>query len=272
MNAERFDFHLHTSCSDGALAPSAVLAEAARAGLAGVSITDHDTADAYRELEAGAKRAGLPRVLPGIEVSAACDGTEIHILGYFPGGFPDGLGAMVERLLEEREERIREGILRLATKGMVLDWQDVMAEAAGRVVSRGHMAQALVKKRLLPNIYAAFPDILGPETVRVPRAEGREVVSQISRLGGVAVWAHPSPQLLDRFLAWLIEAGLAGVEILTPRRRSSERRKVEERIAGRGLLVSGGSDWHGHDVRQPLGRFTVGRSEVGGFLERIGWR
>src|SRR5688572_18644302 len=152
----RFDFHLHTRCSDGAKAPLEVLALGARAGLAGVSITDHDTADAYQEIGSAGRTWPALRILPGIEVSAACEGVEVHILGYFPRGFPRGALLMAERLLEERGERIREGVERLSKRGMHLDWKDVLEEAAGRAVSRGHLAQALVKKRFVPHVHAAF--------------------------------------------------------------------------------------------------------------------
>jgi hypothetical protein len=266
---KRFDFHLHTRCSDGARAPGEVVELAVRAGLAGVSITDHDTADAYAEI--GAAGSGELRVLPGIEVSAACEGVEVHILGYFPDGFPPGALEMAERLLAERGERMREGVERLLRRGMRLEWKDVLEEAPGRAVSRGHLAQALVKKGFVPNVCAAFPDVLGPETVKPPAADARGIVRELSRLGGIAVWAHPSPPLLDRFLAALVEAGLGGVELHTPRRSSGEKRQVESRIAGHGLFVSGGSDWHGHNRREPLGNFSVRASAVGGFLRAVGW-
>ena len=104
---DRFDFHLHTRCSDGAKPPLEVLALGARAGLAGVSITDHDTADAYQEIGSAARTWPALRILPGIEVSATCEGVEVHILGYFPQGFPSGALLMAERLLGERGERMR---------------------------------------------------------------------------------------------------------------------------------------------------------------------
>jgi len=263
---ERFDFHLHTRCSDGARTPGEALEMAERAGLAGVSITDHDTADAYAEI--GNVRRGALRVLPGIEVSASCEGVELHILGYFPAGFPPGALAMAERLLAERIERIREGVERLSQRGMRLEWTDVLEEAAGRAVSRGHLALALHRKRFVPNVCAAFPDVLGPGTVRPPGADARGIVGEIGRLGGIAVWAHPSAALLDRFLPALVEAGLHGVELHTPRRSSGEKRQLETRLAGQRLFVSGGSDWHGH---RPLGQFSVRASQIRGFLDAIAW-
>jgi len=266
---ERFDFHLHTRCSDRARSPGEVLELAGQAGLAGVSITDHDTADAYAEI--GTARSGGLRILPGIEVSASCEGVELHILGYFPAGFPPGALALAERLLAERLERMREGVERLSQRGMRLEWTDVLEEAAGRAVSRGHLALALQKKKFVPNVCAAFPDVLGPETVKPPGADARGIVTEIGRLGGIAVWAHPSPALLDRFLPALVGAGLAGVELHTPRRSAGDKRQLETRLAGQRLFVSGGSDWHGHNRREPLGNFSVRASQVREFLNAVGW-
>ena len=66
MPSDRADLHIHTTASDGSLTPEEVVNEAARIGLAGVGITDHDTID-------GAKKAmscmSEVLVIPGIEVT-----------------------------------------------------------------------------------------------------------------------------------------------------------------------------------------------------------
>ena len=268
MAGERFDFHLHTAFSDGARSPQEALDAARKAGLAGISFTDHDTADAYAGLMADPGDG--PRILPGIEVSASRDGVEMHILGYFPGGIPEGLQNLVDRLLTERMDRIQDGVNRLGEKGIALSWAEVLAEAGGRVVSRGHLAQVLVKKHYIPHIYAAFPGLLGPETVRPPGVDAREVVREILRLGGIPIWAHPIVDHVGPFLEGLVEAGLVGVEAYTPRRRPAEMKRLLTGIAGRSLILTGGSDWHGQE-KEPLGRFTVGDREVGDFLREIGW-
>lgn len=239
-----------------------------RAGLSGISITDHDTAEAYGDLEGNGPPG--PRVLPGIEVSAAIDGVELHVLGYYPRGLPPGLSDLTRGLVAERMERIREGVAKLSGRGIEISWKDVLAEAKQGVVSRGHVAQILLRKRYVPNIYAAFPDLLGPEIVPPPEVDAREIVRELSRLGGITVLAHPSLESMERFLGGLREAGLEGVEILTPRRRSGERERLLREIRDLGLLVTGGSDWHGQD-EEPLGKFWVTAAEVGGFLRAIGW-
>ena len=268
MIEDRFDFHLHTSCSDGTKTAAEAVELAARGGLAGVSLTDHDTIDAYA--------GGLPatpgglRVLPGIEVSAAIEGVEVHILGYFPGGFPPGVAEMVDRLLLARSRRIRDGLRQLAHRGIEISWSEVEEEAGGRVVSRGHLAQILVKKHYVATVYDAFPDLLGPQVVRAPEAEAREIIAEIRSLSGIAMWAHPTVEHTERFLDDLVLAGLEGIELYTARRRATERERILRRAEGKNLMLSGGSDWHGQE-KESLGRFAVGAHEVGGFLRRIGW-
>jgi predicted metal-dependent phosphoesterase TrpH len=91
---------------------------------------------------------------------------------------------------------------------------------------------------------------LGPEeTVRLARASG-----------AVPILAHPhtiqvdDEENLGGFMARLATAGLVGVEVLYPgydRKRRKELSTVAERI---GLLVSGGSDYHGtYKVHNKLG-------------------
>jgi 3',5'-nucleoside bisphosphate phosphatase len=268
VTEERFDFHIHTRASDGTLSPREVGAVAARSGLAGISYTDHDTVAAYPDLPVGMGQAS-PKVLPGIEVSASIDGTEIHILGYFPGGFPAGLEPMVRTLLEDRARRIREGLRNLVERGVDIGWAELAAEAAGGVMSRGHLAQILVRKGYVKNVCKAFPSLLGPDVIRPPSADGREVVKEVLRLGGIPVWAHPMVDHMG-FLDGLREAGLAGFELHTAWRRATETRKLRRKISGSGLLVTGGSDWHGL-IEEKLGAWSVGREEVTDFLRTIGW-
>jgi len=271
LESARYDFHIHSHCSDGARSPAELLDLAARRGVQGISITDHDTVDAYAHLPAPAV-PGAPRVLPAIEISAVSRGIELHILAYFPGGLPEGLHRLADRLLSKREERIREGLARLVKeKGIRLAWEDVRAESRGRAISRGHLAQALVRRKYIPSIAAAFPNLLGPEMVLPPDGEAREMVEEVLRLGGIPVLAHPSLANLTSFLDELVAAGLRGIELHTPRRRPADRERIEALAKGRGLLVTGGSDWHGHEEGKSLGDFTVGRAEVGEFLAAIGW-
>ena len=75
------DLHTHSTCSDGLLTPTALLALAARRGLAAIALTDHDTVAGLPEALAQGRVAGV-EVLSGIEISSGLDGASLHILGY----------------------------------------------------------------------------------------------------------------------------------------------------------------------------------------------
>src|SRR5688572_4364963 len=143
-----FDFHIHTESSDGLHAARDVMRRAGEAGLRAISITDHDTVDAYREIGASPPAgAAWPTLLPGAEASTRVGEEEAHILGYFAGGITPAVEAWLERVIEARHRRMVEGIRRLRERGLDVAWSDCAAAARGRIVSRTHIANVLVAKR-----------------------------------------------------------------------------------------------------------------------------
>src|SRR5918999_4115202 len=95
------DLHLHSTASDGLLAPAAVVAAARSVGLVAIALTDHDTVDGVAEARHAAERDGM-RMIAGIELSAEEDADEVHVLGLHLEE-PDRLN---ERLRELREARV----------------------------------------------------------------------------------------------------------------------------------------------------------------------
>ena len=75
------DLHLHSNKSDGILSPEEVVLQAAKLGLAAISLTDHDTVEGISEALNAGTRYGV-RVVPGIELNTSADNGELHILGY----------------------------------------------------------------------------------------------------------------------------------------------------------------------------------------------
>lgn len=269
---QAFDFHLHTTASDGACGPAEVFRRAREAGLSGIAITDHDTIDALDALAGDGGMPASPWVLPGIEVSTRLGAGEVHILGYFPAGLPAGLRAYAERIIAARRRRIAAGITRLRERGIDIAWEDCARVATGRVVSRSHVARILVAKRYAGRAGRAYRDFLGPDVVPLPDEDARDAVRTLRSLGGIAVWAHPSREQLAAGLDELVAAGLEGLEVLTPRRTRQEMRDVGEAARRKGLLATGGSDWHGNHGGPELGTFRVGEASVEDFLARLGKR
>src|ERR1700722_14204125 len=112
----RADLHTHTYFSDGSDAPSILLQRAKELGLSGISITDHDTIEAYAIALSEAKRLGIP-LLPGVEFSAHHKKEPVHILGYAFSLKSEALLTFCGKHQERRRERNQKILERLKKLG-----------------------------------------------------------------------------------------------------------------------------------------------------------
>jgi hypothetical protein len=211
------------------------------------------------------------RVLPGVEISAVLGESEVHVLGYFPAGFPPAVKDYVEEVLLRRRRRISAAIRKLRERGLDVSLEELKALARSRVVGLGHLAELLVKKRYCGTLHSAFHRFLGPGALPLPEDPAQDVVARISGFGGLAVWAHPGKSQLAEGLGPLVDAGLAGVEAFIPRKSAREQKALARYAKERGLFVTGGSDSHGKKPGALVGEFQVRESAVLEFLDRIGW-
>ena len=266
------DLHLHSTCSDGAVPPAAVVAAAARAGLGLIALADHDTAAGLapaRTAAAAVERA--PAIVAGIELTCRRESAEVHLLGY---GFREGdagLAALTTAAGRARRDRMGEMVARLQGLGVAIGADDVAGGEECAAIGRMHLARALVRLGRVPSIAEAFGRYLadgGPAHVpgRGPPVEA--AIAVVNAAGGLAVWAHPA---LDdaRHFPGLAERGLAGVEAYRPALDAPASGALQRAARAAGLLVTGGSDWHGAP-RPALGSWYVTERHVGAFLERLG--
>lgn len=266
----RLDLHVHSTASDGAWSPEAVVRGAAAGGLDVLALTDHDTIAGYPAAERIGRELDV-QVLPGIEVSSTHQGRDVHILGYFVDPEAAPLRKHAERALHRREERMREMLVRLADQGIAITYSAV-EEAAGPdhvVIGRPHLAKALVTAGHASSVPDAFNTLIGddhPAFVSTHLLTPIEAVELLAASGGVSIWAHPPGDLVDPLLPDLVKAGLGGLEVYRPRHRQAEVLRYENICRSSGLLVGGGSDWHTPDAGRALGDFFVTGEEVGALL------
>ena len=215
--------------------------------MAGLSLTDHDTVDGLEEAEAEAGRLGL-RFLPGCELSANEPGLSIHILAYgFDPADADFLSFLAD-YRTDRLRRVREMSDRLCELGVQLPAEATLAEAAGGIPTRAHVARALVRAGLVGGIHEAFDSFIGrdrPAFVEKRPLPPSEVIRRVHAADGVTVLAHPASDFRARDMRRWVEDGLDGVEVLHPRNRAAERKSLHALAEVYGLLRGGGSDWHG---------------------------
>ncbi|MEN8374548.1 MAG: PHP domain-containing protein [Gemmatimonadota bacterium] len=265
----RIDLHIHSTASDGALSPEAVAAAAFQGDLNVIALADHDTVAGVPPLVASAP-PGL-RVVPAIEISASGTGGERHILGY---GI-DVDSPVMERHAAEarvmRADRMREMIAALGRLGVEVEPARVEGEAAGAPLARPHLARVLVALGYVQSHGEAFARYLGDDAPAYVPADAVSVADAIQRIddaGGLSIWAHPPPAASPEELDGYVSVGLDGIETYRPRQTREATRRVVRLARSRGLLTSGGSDWHGPwDV--PLGTFSVDADEVGELLARL---
>jgi predicted metal-dependent phosphoesterase TrpH len=254
----RVDLHTHTIFSDGLLTPEELVARAVTKGLVALAITDHDSVEALPRALAAAP-PGL-ELVPGIEISTSLDGLDLHLLGYYVDPEHRGLRERLERFHLERRDRARAIVRRLATLGLPLDEEQVLASAGPGVVGRPHVAAALISAGHVADFDEAFRRYLGLQGsayVARPHFHPEEAIALIHGANGVSVLAHPGPMLTDVTVQRLVSAGLRGIEVWHPLHGTAMIRRYRELVRNMGLIETGGSDFHGQPRGTDLGDIPV---------------
>lgn len=272
-NSRKFiDLHTHTYHSDGALSPTKLIEKAEEIGLAAVAITDHDSVTGIKEgIEAG-KKLGV-EVVPGVEITSYPDEKhEIHFLGYFIDWQSKKLQKVLEQSQKSREKRAKRVVQILNDLGYKINFSDLLTLSKGTIVMP-HIAWAVIneknnKQRLIkefgeiPRTGDFIIKYLTPGApAYVPRKTfgQKEVVDLIHQFNGIVVLAHPCWSLTvkvggklvheDKRLNEIINLGIDGIEVLAHRDNQQDTEKCVRhygKIAKeRGLLITGGSDYHG---------------------------
>lgn len=269
------DLHLHTTASDGLLAPSALIARAAAAGLTVLSITDHDTTAGLEEAGAAARASGMTLVA-GIEITAVEGGQDVHVLGYFFDPADRGLSDFLRAQRADRVRRVHEIAERLRALGCAIDTRPLIAQNAGTgaSVGRPHVADALVAAGHAVHRADAFDRLIGlgrPAFVPRTGASAAEVVSVIRVAGGIASLAHPGLTQRDDLLRSLAASGLAAVEARHSDHDAATEAHYRHLATQHGLAVSGGSDFHGDSGHHApgLGIVTLPAEDFAALQERV---
>ena len=250
---KRINLHLHTNVSDGALSPSRLIKRSLEIGLDLISITDHDTADAYHQL---LEMHHPLKILPGMEVSSQHQGHDVHILAYGYDQHEKKLNEMTEMYLLGRRNRAIKMISLLAELGLNISLDEVIAVAGSReLIVRPHIAQILVNKGYCQTKNEAFDkyiDNFKPAFVPKPEVSVSEAISVIHGAGGLAVIAHPGKLAKASFLDDFIPLGIDGLEVWHPDHYQWEIDNFINIAQKNGLYMTGGSDFHGEQDKHNL--------------------
>ena len=267
---ESIDLHIHTTASDGTFTPEQVISHAHQLKLKAIAITDHDTVAGSKE----ALRNGIPPslgFLTGVEISSTpppfypASGS-FHLRGYSIRLDDTKLNHKLEKLQQARKNRNPAIITRLNELGISITLDEVRKEAGEGQLGRPHIAQLMVKKRVVASIDAAFDQFLGtgkPAYVDKQRIECFKAIEIILAAGGVPVLAHPGlldfkeENQLEELIGRLKKAGIQGVEVYYSGHTPDQTRLFAELAKRHDLLMTGGSDFHGAiqpDIEMGSGR------------------
>lgn len=241
------DLHIHTACSDGTHGPEEIVELAKKAGLKTIAITDHDVVDGIAPAVKKGEEVGV-EVIPGIEFTTEARDTEIHILGYFIDYRSRHLIEAITRIQKGREKRIYEICEKLKKLGVDLPPEKVFKLAGHRAAGRPHVARALIMEGYVKDVREAFSrylDFHGPAYVSHYKLSPEEAVELVGSAKGLPVYAHPAVSDCDEIIPDLMLAGLAGIEVYYTGHGQMATRHYLNLAKKYGLLVTGGSDFHG---------------------------
>ncbi|MFY4727492.1 PHP domain-containing protein [Nitrospira sp. BLG_2] len=263
----RLDLHLHTTHSDGSCTPTEVVNMAHRAAVTALAITDHDITTGIAEAIAVGQQCGI-EIIPGVEISSLAGSSEVHILGYFLDWQDFDLLERLKTLRDARHRRNPQIIERLQTLGIGITYDEVRSLAGTDSIGRPHIARVLMDKRVVASAKEAFDRFLAEgKPAYVPRElpSPAEAIRWIKAARGLAVLAHPTwvrvaEQPLIDLVRQLKADGLDGVEVYYSTHAARQTREYLSLAQQLGLLVTGGSDFHGltkPDIEVGIGKGTL---------------
>ena len=259
FSMDTIDLHTHSTFSDGTFTPLQLVKYAEEKGLKAFAITDHDTTEGIKEAKSIETNV---EVISGVEISTRYDKKEIHIVGLYVNENDADLNKQLKYYREKRVTRNFEILEKLNSLGVDI--------TIGDVISRAHIAKALVSKGFVGSYTEAFDRYLGDnKCAYVPREtlNYEESMELITKAGGVPVLAHPllykmSDTNLENMMVKLRQKGLKAVEVYYSTHSNSDTQHVMAMANRVGLIYSGGSDFHGAtkpkiDMGTGMGKLAV---------------
>ena len=264
------DLHCHTTLSDGSLGIEDTIIQAKRLGIDFMSITDHDTLSSFSRASILGERHGV-KIIQGVEMSAwdKKRNRKVHILCYAPKK-PDRLEILCSKCCEIRKACSKEMIEKVMERFPITP-ESVLRHCTGsKSIFKVHIMRALIEYGYALEFYGELDHELfnlesGTCLVEREYPDVNFVLDLIHSARGAAVMAHPilydSMELLDE----LAKSGkLDGVEVFHYTANEGQQKELLDIAEKYGLIVTGGSDFHGlyNSVPTHLGKYTTSKENL----------
>ena len=243
------DLHCHSTASDGTDSPEELLNLAKKAGLKGLSITDHDTLAAYTpQLFEKAKELDL-LLGSGIELSCRFGKESVHVLGYAFDHTSKELLTFCEKHQSARFERNKKIIQKLTKMGMPIgeDWL-FDGDKPKWGIGRPHIALKLMEKGYIKDVREAFSRYIGdgkPAYEPSSTFSVEETIEIIHSASGKAFVAHPHLIVRKKTLNAILSMNFDGIECYYGQFPLDKIQPWLSLAKEKNWLISGGSDYHG---------------------------
>lgn len=249
------DLHTHSTCSDGTFSVEELMDYAYAKELAAIALTDHDTVKGLERADKYVKE-NYPEMefVPGIEFSTVNEGKDVHIVGLYVDYKDQEFLDTIDSYMNSRIQRNVKMCDKLRNEAGIDISYDVLTQMfPNTVITRAHFAKYMLEKGYVSSKQEVFDRFIGDDCpYYVPRENitPEMAIEAIVKNGGVPILAHPvlyhmSDAKLEALVVRLIEAGLAGLEAIYSTYEAYEERQMKELAERHGLLISGGSDFHG---------------------------
>lgn len=247
----RADFHVHTDISDGSLGLRETIQVAKENGVTHMAITNHDTVKGLKEAVKEGDRKGII-IIPGIEISAYdfVNKKKVHILGYNFELEGKNIRKLCDPILERRNENSIRQIDILKINGYKINTQNILRKSVNsEVIYKQHIMAELIEKGYTDEIYSDLYKKLfkkgGICSGDIEYVDVFEAVKAIKADNGIAVLAHPGQLDSYGIIDELVAQGLDGIELNHMDHTEEDVTKIKEYSDKYGLILTGGSDFHG---------------------------
>ncbi len=275
------DLHVHSTKSDGTYSPTRLVDYAMEKGLSAFALTDHDTVDGLEEAIRYAQQLAeqskthtttvradapspamhtslsplIPEVIPGIELSSEYEGKDIHIVGLYIDYKNPAFVAKLQEFVDSRTIRNHKMCALLQERGIEITYEALEKTFPDAVITRAHYAKWMLQNGYIKSMAEAFDRYIGDNgPCYIPREKitPAQAVELILSADGIPVLAHPtlyhmSTARLEKLLTELKAVGLVAMECIYSTYSTGEEREMRTLAAKHGLLISGGSDFHGEN-------------------------